>query len=172
MLALVLLAVYSADKDKIRISLSCKLCGMVICRRCQRSGSADLVCSHCQSLLRKQSTLGYGVREDKRNRIKSHITRKRITVVALGYVLPGAGHFYAGQILSGTAGMLVFFLLVLKTVMPMFFAGPWSFLLGPRLIAVAAYGSMLLLYWCLMAFYVRKIQGTSTEENLLFRIVA
>ena len=116
--------------------------------------------------------MGYGVREDKRNRIKSYITRKRITVVVLGYVLPGAGHFYAGQTLIGTAGMFVFFMLVLKTVMPLIFEGPWSFLLGSRIGACAAYGSLLLLYWCLMALYVRKIQDRSTEENLLLRIVS
>ncbi len=127
LLALALLTVYLPGKDKMRISVRCKLCGMVLCRRCQRTASDDLVCTHCQSLLRKQSTLGYGVREDKRNRIKSYITRKRITVVALGYILPGAGHFYAGQTLIGTAGMFVFFMLALKTAMPFVFEGPWSF---------------------------------------------
>ncbi len=171
-LAIILLAVYSAGKDKIRISVRCKLCGMVICRRCQRSACDDLVCAHCQSLLRKQSTMGYGVREDKRNRIKSYITRKRITIEVLGYVLPGAGHFYAGQTLIGTAGVFVFFMLLLKTSMPLISEGPWSFLLGYRIGACAAYGLLLLLYWCLMAVYVRKIQDRSTEENLLLRIVS
>jgi tetratricopeptide (TPR) repeat protein len=172
LLALVLLAVYLAGIDKIRIAVRCKLCGMVICRRCQRSASDDLVCSHCQSLLRKQSTMGYGVREDKRNRIKGFITRKRITVALLGYALPGAGHFFAGQTLIGTAGMFVFFLLVLKTVMPLVLEGPWYFLLGYRIGACAAYGSILLLYWCIMAVHVRKIKDKSTEENLLLRIVS
>jgi tetratricopeptide (TPR) repeat protein len=172
LLACALLAVKIQNKDKIRIAVCCKLCGMVICRRCQRSASDDLVCSHCQTLLQKQSSLGYGVREDKKNRIKSYITRKRITVVALGSVFPGAGHFYAGQTLVGAAGMLVFFMLVLKTVMSFVFEGPWFFLLGPRVGASAAYGALLLSYWCLMAVHVRKMQDKSTEENLLLRIVS
>ncbi|MBN2106385.1 MAG: tetratricopeptide repeat protein [Deltaproteobacteria bacterium] len=172
LLALALFAVNIPDKDQVRIAVRCKLCGMVLCRRCQRSASDDLVCAHCQTLLQKQSSLGYGVREDKKNRIKSYITRKRITAVALGYVFPGAGHFYAGQTFIGTAGMLVFFMLVLKTIMPLVFEGPWSFLLGPRSIACAAYGAMLLLYWCLMAVHMRKIQDKSSEENLLLRIVS
>jgi hypothetical protein len=87
-------------------------------------------------------------------------------------VFPGAGHFYAGQTLVGAAGMLVFFMLVLKTVMPFVFEGPWFFLLGPRVGASAAYGALLLSYWCLMAVHVRKMQDKSTEENLLLRIVS
>jgi TM2 domain-containing membrane protein YozV len=172
LLALALLAVYIPEKDKLRLSVRCKLCGMVICRRCQRSAAEELVCAHCQSLLRKQSTMGYGVREDKRNRIKSYITQKRITATVLGYMLPGAGHFYAGQTFAGTAGILVSFLLILKTVMPLVFDGPWSFLLGSRIAACWAYGSLLLVYWCIMAMHARKIQGSSTEESLLLRIVS
>jgi hypothetical protein len=79
---------------------------------------------------------------------------------------------YAGQTFTGAAGLFVFFMLVLKTVMPLVFEGPWSFLLGSRIGACAAYGALLLLYWSLMALYVRKIQDGSTEENLLLRIIS
>ncbi len=169
LLALALLAVYIPGKDKIRISVRCKLCGMVICRRCQRTATDDLVCTHCQSLLRKQSMLGYGVREDKRNRIKSYITRKRITVVALGYILPGAGHFYAGQTLIGIAGMLVFFMLVLKTVMPFVLEGPWSFLLGSRIGTGAAYGSLLFVYWFFMTVSCTTNSGQINRRKSAFK---
>jgi len=171
-LFLIAAAVSIAGRDKMRIALRCRLCGRTMCRRCQRSAAADLVCAHCHSLLRRQSTMGYGAREDKRSRIKSYIVRKRIIVAVLGYVLPGAGHFWAGKTVIGTAGMFVFFILLLKTFIPLIFDGPWSFLLGPRIAASAAYGAILLPYWCIMALYVRKIRTGSNEENLLLKIVS
>ena len=169
---LAMAAMFIAGRDRLRIAVRCKLCGKAMCRRCQRSAAADLVCAQCRSLLRRQSMIGYGVREDKMNRIKSYITRKRITAAVLGYALPGAGHFLAGQTIVGTAVMLVFFMLVLKAAMPLLFEGPWSFLLGFRFAACAVYGALLLLYWCSMALCVGKIQNRSTEENLLLKIVA
>lgn len=165
-------AVFIAGRDSIRIAVRCKLCGKAMCRRCQRSAAADLVCAQCHSLLRMQSTVGYGVREDKMNRIKSYIKRKRITAAVLGYALPGAGHFCAGQTVMGTAGMLVFFMLLLKVVTPIFFEGPWDFLFGPRIFECAVYAALLLLYWGIMALYVPRIQTRSSEENLLLRIVS
>jgi hypothetical protein len=131
-----------------------------------------MVCAHCNSLLQKQSKLGYGAREEKMSGIKNYLNYKRMVGFAFGYAIPGAGRFWAGQSIAGSAGMVLFFFLLLKTLIPLTFEGPWDFLLGPRIAEFCFYAVLLMAYWIAMAISSRRLPTGTMEENLILRILS
>lgn len=172
LLALLFFMLYIAGNDRFRIAIRCKFCGVSICRRCQHTTISNMVCIYCNSLLQKQSKLGFGAREKKMADIKRYLNYKKLSGLALGYAVPGAGHFWAGRSVQGAFGMLVFFFLVLKTLFPLMLEGPWTFLFGPRLYEFGFYAVVLLAYWIGMAYYSRKIPTGSMEESLILKIIS
>jgi len=172
LLALLFFMLYIAGNDRFRIAVRCKFCGKPICRRCQHSTVSSMVCIYCNSLLQKQSKLGYGVKEVKMSDIKQYLNFKRMIGLVLGYTIPGARHFWAGQSASGAIGMLIFFFLVLKTLIPLVLEGPWDFLFGPRIFEFSFYAILLLAYWITMAYFSRKIPTGTMEESLILKIIS
>ena len=172
LIAVLFFMLYWAGNDRIRIAVRCKFCGKPICRRCQHTTVSNMICIYCNTLLQKQSKLGYGVREEKMADIKHYLNLKIMTGLVLGYAVPGAGPFWAGKSVQGSIGILIFFFLIIKTLIPLRLEGPWDFLFGPRVVECSFYAVLLLAYWSGMAWYSRKIPTGSMEESLILKIIS
>ncbi len=171
-LALLIGILFLSDRERVRIAIRCKYCGKAICQRCQHATVSTTTCTHCTTLLQKQSKLGYAVREEKMAGIRQYLSRKRMIGLVFGYAVPGAGHFWTGHCIPGALGILIFFLLFMKTLIPLLFEGPWGFLFGPRILEFSFYGVLLLAYWFAMVSYFRSMPARTMEESLILKTIS
>ena len=112
-------------------SLACPRCGMIACRRCHRFAQVEGLCSQCYFVFVRKGGIDPQERVIKEFEIQRYNQRKKWLARFLSLPLLGCGHFIRGKCGRGLLLNLIFWLLVLKLVLPReIFPGPFSLALG------------------------------------------
>lgn len=175
--AMLLLAVFcvsllAAAREQFRIALRCKLCGVVLCRRCQRTVGTEILCAQCHNFIQKQDKLPLKLRETKLREIQRRVDRYKAAGVWMSRVLPGAGHLWKGYCIRGIlcAGVSIF--LLLKTISGPFLTMPGSPAAGVVLAESGFLALVFVLWWIAMARDFRRLRSRDIADNVALKSVA
>jgi tetratricopeptide (TPR) repeat protein len=111
-----LFALWGQARDRVRGSKSCDKCGRPVCRRCDPDlGIGAFMCSQCTNVFARKNVVPEPLRVKKQAEVQRHQTWMGRLTLALGALMSGAGHLFAGLPIRG-AVYIFFFLLALSAV--------------------------------------------------------
>jgi tetratricopeptide (TPR) repeat protein len=111
-----LLFFWGHARDRVRGSKSCDKCARPVCWRCDPElGIGAFMCSQCTNVFARKGVVPEPLRARKQAEVQRHQTWMGRLTMALGALVSGAGHVFAGLPIRG-ALYTFFFLLALSAV--------------------------------------------------------
>lgn len=172
LLVLFCVSLLAAAREKFRIALRCRLCGVVLCRRCQRTVGTEILCTQCHNFIQKQDKLPLKMRESKVREIQRRVDWYKGTGVWMSRVLPGAGHLWKGHCIRGILCTGVSVFLILKIAAGPFLTMPGSPARGIALAESGFLAVVLVLWWTAMVRSYRKLRSREIDDNVALKSVA
>jgi len=100
--AIIILALYLYLMQRLKVNAySCKRCGSVFCKKCEKRLFWGDMCLQCYRSLIKLDELEPKERISRLLKIYEYRSKKRNIIKILNMLVPGTGHVYAGSILQG-----------------------------------------------------------------------
>ncbi|MBN1208572.1 MAG: hypothetical protein JXB05_27175 [Myxococcaceae bacterium] len=118
-LALALLFfLWGSARDRLQATKSCDKCGRPVCRRCDPElGRGAFMCSQCTNVFARKGVVPEALRARKQEEVQRHQTWMNRAALALGALLSGAGHLFAGLPVRGALYSFLFLLSLAAVVL-------------------------------------------------------
>ncbi|MDY7229956.1 tetratricopeptide repeat protein [Hyalangium rubrum] len=114
----VLLFLWGSARDRLRASKSCDKCGRPVCRRCDPDlGAGAFMCSQCTNVFARKGVVPEPLRARKQAEVQRHQTWMGRAALAMGALVSGAGHVFAGLPIRGAIYTFLFLLAVSVVVL-------------------------------------------------------
>lgn len=118
--AILAIVFYLVNKRAKRRAYECGKCGEVCCSKCLKTITWGQLCPQCYRSLIRLNETDAKERITRLLSISGRQTKKLKMTRLLSYLLPGAGHVYAGKILTGFLFLWPFLFFVTVFVMSLF----------------------------------------------------
>jgi tetratricopeptide (TPR) repeat protein len=113
-----LLFLWGSARDRLRASKGCEKCGRTVCRRCDPDlGMGSFLCSQCTNVFARKGVVPEPMRARKQAEVQRHQNWLGRISLALGALVSGAGHVFAGLPVRGAIYCFLFLLAVAVMLM-------------------------------------------------------
>jgi tetratricopeptide (TPR) repeat protein len=113
-----LLFLWGSARDRLQATKSCDKCGRPVCRRCDPElGRGAFMCSQCTNVFARKGVVPEPLRARKQAEVQRHQTWMNRAALALGALVSGAGHLFAGLPVRGALYAFLFLLALAGVVL-------------------------------------------------------
>ncbi len=165
-LGLLLFNLLFSMHDTIRVAAKCTLCGKIMCLRCQRTITADVLCFQCQNFLKKQDQLSYKQKDAKKTQIRLYVRSYNRWISFFSICMPGMGHVFKGRFLAGSMLCAMFFWLLNQAVFVLLFSGMWHDLSIDWLLHGCLFALAAVCMWLMLRSHLRTVKSPDLEDNV------